>query len=66
MQVMTETFERALRAETDTKDGFEPAIPVRLNRQLREKVASLAGLRGMAREDPLRLSQAINTLIEKF
>ncbi len=63
---LSETYERALKAETDTKDGFEPAIPVRLNSKLREKLATLGGLRGTAREDPLRLSQAINHLIEKF
>jgi len=71
MQVMSETYQRAMQTDTSPslkpeKIGVEPPIEVRLNRQLREKVATLGGLRGMAREDPLKLAHAINNLIEKF
>ena len=66
MQVMNETFERALKPEHDAKAWLEPPIEVRLNRQIREKVATLGGLRGTAREDPLKLAHTINTLLENF
>ena len=61
-----ETYERAMKPEHDAKSWLEPPIEVRPNRQLREKIATLGGLRGTAREDSLQLSRAIIHLLEKF
>lgn len=66
---MSATFERAMRqgeVSADAKSWLEPPIELRLNRVLKEKVATLGGLRGTARENPMQLAQAINHLLEKF
>lgn len=67
---LSETYERALSktspwSKRDVNE-VEPPIELRLSPQLREKVASLGGLRGSARENPVHLATAINLLIEKF